>query len=139
MYKSFDTLLQSLWELLCAINILTLLLSKRLTKGICERRCRLKPFGVRLAAVRRSAWDQAGEAGAEALLDAKGSWSNMGSLTAEADIVIVACSQDATSRGFVNQAFLSACKPGVIIVNVARGKTSYCRKCPHWVPHIPKA
>ena len=46
----------------------------------------------------------------------------MASLTPQADVVIVACSQDATTRGFVNQAFLSACKPGVIIVNVARGK-----------------
>ena len=47
----------------------------------------------------------------------------MASLTPGADIIIVACSQDATSRGFVNAAFLSACKAGVIIVNVARGET----------------
>ncbi len=46
----------------------------------------------------------------------------MASLTPEADIIIVACSQDATTRGFVNSAFLSACKAGVIIVNVARGE-----------------
>lgn len=47
----------------------------------------------------------------------------MASLTPEADIIIVACSQDDTTRGFVNAAFLSACKAGVSIVNVARGET----------------
>ena len=73
-------------------------------------------------AVRRSAWGLARDASAEQMLDEKGSWPQMASLTAQADVVIVACSQDATTRGFLNQAFLSACKPGVIIVNVARGK-----------------
>lgn len=85
--------------------------------------CRLKPFGVHVTAVRRSGWGQAGDAAAESLLDAKASWSEMPSLTPEADVIIVACSQDATTRGFVNSAFLSACKAGVVIVNVARGKT----------------
>ncbi|CAL5221445.1 g3635 [Coccomyxa viridis] len=82
---------------------------------------RLKPFGVHVTAVRRSGWGQAGDAAAESLLDAKASWSEMPSLTPEADVIIVACSQDATTRGFVNSAFLSACKAGVVIVNVARG------------------
>ena len=84
--------------------------------------CRLRRFGVHVTAVRRSGWGQAGDAAAESLLDAKASWSEMASLTPEADIIIVACSQDATTRGFVNSAFLSACKAGVIIVNVARGE-----------------
>ena len=86
------------------------------------RCCRLKAFGVHLMAVRRSAWGQARDASVEQWLDEKGSWPQMASLTPQADVIIVACSQDAMTRGFVNQAFLSACKPGVIIVNVARGK-----------------
>ena len=48
----------------------------------------------------------------------------MASLTPEADIIVLACSQDATTRGFVNSAFLLACKAGVTIVNVARGMVS---------------
>ncbi|CAK0780981.1 hypothetical protein CVIRNUC_005244 [Coccomyxa viridis] len=82
---------------------------------------RLKAFGVHITAVRRSAWGKAEDAAAEAALDAKGLWGQMSSLTGQADIIILATSQDATNRGFVNKAFLSACKPGVIIVNVARG------------------
>lgn len=77
---------------------------------------------MHLTAVRRSSWGQAGDAAAEGLLDAKASWVQLDSLTPVADVIIVVCSQDATTRGFVGQAFLSACKPGVIIVNVARGK-----------------
>ena len=34
---------------------------------------------------------------------------------------MLACSQDATTRGFVNAELLAACKPGVIIINLARG------------------
>ena len=51
-------------------------------------------------------------------LDEAGEWVGF---AAEADVIIVACSQDASSRGFVNAAFLAACRPGVVIVNVARG------------------
>ena len=65
------------------------------------------------------------------MLDEKGSWPQMASLTPQADVVIVACSQDAMTQGFVNQAFLSACKPGVIIVNVARGKEHRLDGQPH--------
>ncbi|BDA43435.1 Glyoxylate reductase [Coccomyxa sp. Obi] len=82
---------------------------------------RLRPFGARVMAVRRSAWGQAADASAEALLDRKGAWSDMASFAADADIIIVACSQDSSSIGFVNDSLIAACKPGVIIVNVARG------------------
>lgn len=87
-------------------------------------------------AVRRSAWGQARDASAEQMLDEKGSWPQMASLTPQADVVIVACSQDATTRGFVNQAFLSACKPGVTIVNVARGKER--ASVPRWLASLRK-
>lgn len=82
---------------------------------------RLRPFGTKVVAIRRSAWGQAADASAEALLDRKGAWSDMASLAADADIIIVACSQDSSSFGFVNDSLIAACKPGVIIVNVARG------------------
>ncbi len=82
---------------------------------------RLRPFGTKVLALRRSAWGQAADASAEALLDRKGAWSDMASFAADADIIIVACSQDSSSFGFVNDSLIAACKPGVIIVNVARG------------------
>lgn len=76
---------------------------------------------MRLTAVRRSAWGAAPDQAAEALLDGRGAWGDLPRLAAEADVIVVACSQDATSRGFVDAALLAACKPGVVIVNVARG------------------
>ncbi|EIE22438.1 hypothetical protein COCSUDRAFT_37061 [Coccomyxa subellipsoidea C-169] len=82
---------------------------------------RLRPFGARVTAVRRSSWGQAADASAEALLDDKGGWGDMRRFAAGADVIIVACSQDSSSMGFVNEDLLSACKRGVIIVNVARG------------------
>lgn len=71
--------------------------------------------------MRRSSWGQAADASAEALLDDKGGWGDMRRFAAGADVIIVACSQDSSSMGFVNEDLLSACKRGVIIVNVARG------------------
>ena len=95
---------------------------------------------MHIIAVRRSGWGKAEDAAAEATLDAKGLWGQMSSLTGQADIIILATSQDATTRGFVNKAFLSACKPGVIIVNVARGKDCFpCDRCwpfYHGVPSL---
>ena len=89
---------------------------------------------MHITAVRRSAWGKAEDTAAEAALDAKGLWGQMSSLTGQADIIILATSQDATTRGFVNKAFLSACKPGVIIVNVARGKHCFLyNRC--WLFH----
>lgn len=38
-----------------------------------------------------------------------------------ADIVVLACTQSAETKGLVDKAFLHACKRGVFIVNVARG------------------
>ena len=81
--------------------------------------CRLKAFGVRLLAVRRSPWK--GEHGAEELLDDRGSWQDLPSLASSADLVILTCVQNELTHGMVNRAFLAACPPGVHIVNVARG------------------
>jgi phosphoglycerate dehydrogenase-like enzyme len=87
---------------------------------------RLQPFGVRLMAVRRSAWSaHAPDQDAQAALAAKGAWADMPRLAADADIIVLACSQDSTTRGFVNAQLLAACKPGVIIVNVARGAHAF--------------
>ena len=43
-------------------------------------------------------------------------------MAAEADALILTCSQNEQTRGLVDKALLAACKPGVLIVNVARGE-----------------
>jgi len=43
----------------------------------------------------------------------------------QADSFFVCCSQNADNMGFVNKAFIAKLKPGVIIVNVARVRSSY--------------
>ena len=59
---------------------------------------------------------------AEACVADRGVWpADAARLAADADIVVVTCHQDSENRGMVGQAFLSHCKEGVRIVNVARG------------------
>eukprot|EP00887_Chlorella_sp_A99_P000709 scaffold5.g709.t1 len=87
---------------------------------------RLQAFGVTISALRRQAhWGQAADAltaAAEAALAAKGCWpADTARLAADADLVVLTCHQDASSRGMVNAEFLGHCKQGVRIVNVARG------------------
>ncbi|KAK9798534.1 hypothetical protein WJX73_010930 [Symbiochloris irregularis] len=80
---------------------------------------RLKPFGVKLLAVRRSPWQ--GEHEAEALLDERGSWEDLPSFAARSQLMILTCSQNEQTRGMINSSLLAACRRGVYIVNVARG------------------
>lgn len=59
---------------------------------------------------------------AAALLDDAGTWeADMPRLAAQADVVFVTAVQTPATRGLIEEAFLEACKPGVRIVNVARG------------------
>ena len=81
--------------------------------------CRLKPFGAELRAVRRSPWD--GSHPAEDLLDHRGTWGDLGSLAADADILILTCAQNELTREMVNASLLAQCRRGVLIINVARG------------------
>jgi phosphoglycerate dehydrogenase-like enzyme len=143
---------------------------------------RLKPFGVRLLAIRRSAWASEGPKDVQtarwdsdclergpaveraivgasygglsfgqtnglsdgraspdpsepcdgpaaapsgeiaALLDGRGRFpEDVASLAASADFVVLTCPQNAETRGMVDERFLASCKPGVRIINVARG------------------
>ena len=72
--------------------------------------------------MRRSAWS--GQHPAEALLDERGTWGDLHDFAAGADAIILTCSQNEQTRGLVNAALLARCKPGVLIVNVARGECS---------------
>lgn len=107
---------------------------------------RLAPFGVSLAVLRRSnLWALNGDARmegkqnddteilgscfrshvdgeVESLVQSKGCWPHDAPrLAADADVVIVTCKQSPETMGLINEIFLSHCKDGVRIVNVARG------------------
>ena len=74
---------------------------------------------MRVIAVRQSQW---GSSPVEDQLDLKGSWQDRFKFAGQADIVALACSQCQATMRLVNTDFLGACKPGVTIINVARGK-----------------
>ena len=67
----------------------------RAPSGSSEDDCsgRLKPYGCRLVAVRRSVWGDPASAAAEALLDERGAWAEMPRLAAMADVIVLACVQ----------------------------------------------
>ncbi|KAK9822438.1 hypothetical protein WJX74_008563 [Apatococcus lobatus] len=81
---------------------------------------RLQAFGTKLILVRRSSWegDQPQTSGWDVHL---ASWKDLSSLLPQADLVFLTCSLNDETRGLVDSSFLSKCKPGVRIVNVARG------------------
>lgn len=82
----------------------------------------LKAFGVRVICVRRQAWpEESADSAVAGAIDARGTTAQYPELLPSADVVIVTCPQTPENRGFVNRAFLSHCKDGVRIVNVARG------------------
>jgi len=94
---------------------------------------RLIPFGVSIYAIRRKKdrWgngngidtDDDGLArAAEAALEDRGTWpEDTQRLASKADIVVLACHLDSSSRGIFGENFISWCKPGVRVINVARG------------------
>ena len=43
-------------------------------------------------------------------------------MAAKADIIAMTCSQTPETKGMIDSKLLAACKPGVYIVNVARGQ-----------------
>ena len=88
---------------------------------------RLRAFGVTITALRRQdRWGRPDDdqltRDAEAALADRGCWpGDTARLAAGADVVVLTCHQDASSRGLVDGEFLGHCKRGVRIVNVARG------------------
>ena len=88
----------------------------------CDWNCRLKPFHVKLIGVRRSPWGtNPADAPLESDLQQTGSFQDLHGLLNQADLVVLTCSQTELTKGMVNSAFLQACKPGVRVINVARG------------------
>ena len=92
-----------------------------------ELAVRLVSFGVKLSALRRrQRWGAHGDdplsTAAEAALQDRGTWpEDLPRLVSAADIIVLTCHLDNSTKGMVNTAFLEHCSPGVHIVNVARG------------------
>jgi hypothetical protein len=62
--------------------------------------CRLKPFGVRLLAVRKGEWGRAGEEAAQGLLDDRGGPADLARLAGQADILAVTVAQVRVGPGW---------------------------------------
>ncbi|KAA6423439.1 MAG: D-3-phosphoglycerate dehydrogenase [Trebouxia sp. A1-2] len=82
----------------------------------------LKPFHVKLMGVRRSPWGtNPSDSHLEAELQQRGVFQDLPGLVGQADLIVLTCSLTDATRGMVDRTFLKACKPGVRIINVARG------------------
>jgi phosphoglycerate dehydrogenase-like enzyme len=75
---------------------------------------RVKAFGASVSVVRRSPSPLP-------LADTVGTIADLPTMLPAADIIVLACPLNDATRGFVDNAFFAAVKPGAILVNVARG------------------
>lgn len=99
---------------------------------------RLRPFGVKILAIRRS-WGSAANLKKldetttsqtqsmdrisidDDLLDAKGGSECLLEFASQADIVVTCCLLNAETVGIVNEKFLSSMKKGSFVINIGRG------------------
>ncbi|CAI8583516.1 unnamed protein product [Vicia faba] len=88
---------------------------------------RLKPFGVKVIATKRS-WASSAQHRSEIkndvddLVDEKGTPKDIYDFAAKADIVVCCLSLNSETAGIVNNNFISSMKKGALLVNVARGR-----------------
>ena len=75
---------------------------------------RAKAFGATTSVIRRSP-------AASPLADKIGTMADLGQFAAAADVIVLACQLNASTRGFAGAGFFGEIKPGAILVNVARG------------------
>lgn len=75
---------------------------------------RVKAFGARTAVVRRTPSGSTD-------VDRVGTMADLGALLPEADVVVLACALNESTRGFANRSFFEAMREGTILVNIARG------------------
>jgi len=79
--------------------------------------CRLRPFGMRVLALRR----RVERSGADPLVDEVLPPERLSELMARSDAVVVAAPLTAETRGMVGAAAIAAMKPNAVLVNVGRG------------------
>jgi phosphoglycerate dehydrogenase-like enzyme len=75
---------------------------------------RIKPFGVDLTVVRRSA-------APDALADRVLAFRDIASILPDADVIVLACALNDETRNMCDEAFFRAMKPGAILINIGRG------------------
>jgi phosphoglycerate dehydrogenase-like enzyme len=75
---------------------------------------RIRPFGVDITTVRRSAV-------ADELVDRSVTLADAPALLPQTDVVVLACALNDETRNLANAAFFAAMKPGAILINIARG------------------
>lgn len=75
---------------------------------------RAKAFGAHVTAVRRNP-------NSEGLADAVVTQAQLGEVLPQADVVVLACASNATTRDIADARFFSAMKEGSVLVNIARG------------------
>ncbi|XP_010471237.1 PREDICTED: uncharacterized protein LOC104751059 [Camelina sativa] len=81
---------------------------------------RLKPFGSRVIATKRS-WPASITDSYSSLLDEKGSHEDIYSFAGKADIVVVCLRLNKETAEIVNKKFICSMKKGAFLVNIARG------------------
>ncbi|CAL1409936.1 unnamed protein product [Linum trigynum] len=82
---------------------------------------RLKPFGVRIIATKRS-WALHSNGGiVHDLVDEKGSHEEIHEFAGKADIVVCCLCMNKETVGIVNNSFLSSMRKGSLLLNIARG------------------
>lgn len=75
---------------------------------------RVKAFGAGVSVIRRSVAASDG-------CDRVGTSEDLAAFLPDADVIVIACPLNDATRGMVGDAFLSAVKPGAVLVNIARG------------------
>lgn len=75
---------------------------------------RIKPFGVHLTVVRRSAKS-------DELADATVTMASLPEILPQSDVVVLACALNDDTRNMADHAFFEAMKPGAILINIGRG------------------
>ncbi|KAL8159994.1 hypothetical protein V2J09_001531 [Rumex salicifolius] len=94
---------------------------------------RLKPFGVKIIATKRSwaSYNQdssqskgsfAKDGSIDNLVDEKGCHTDIHKFASVADIVVCCLSMNHETVGIVNESFISSMKKGAFLVNIARGR-----------------
>ncbi|MDY6984079.1 MAG: NAD(P)-dependent oxidoreductase, partial [Pseudomonadota bacterium] len=79
-----------------------------------ETAARAKAFGAHITAVRRNA-------NGEGLADVVVTQQQLNDVLPQADVVVLACASNASTRDIANAGFFAAMKEGAVLVNIARG------------------
>lgn len=82
----------------------------------------MKALGTNLIGVKQAPWDTLQSKSLDELFTERVQWPELLHAAGKSDIIVLTCAVTDATRGMINEAFLRACKEGVIIINVARGK-----------------